>query len=448
MTQNDNFRYYYGQSLINKDTVSEYESILDYIKSHGGSGSGIDADMLDGHDSNDFLLIGQSDAYMPPGFYIGYSTIENKSQPALQFLYSRDIKCNGEYRYMFSNAVGTLKIKQLYDQLLGDNSDTIFTRACNIYTDDNWNYDHEDKLLEAGLCDLELAIYCLLEYENQNKADLEDQINSIRNATLNEEQFNQIQYILHNYLVEFNTYDNEGNITTNKETVLDAGAVNGLRFFLVTQQQYDQYPLAIQEDPRYIFIIKDEVPEGYVTPTTISANSFKPLFKTGMSDNGDYCVMVSVDNGQTYYEAGKFYQSAPNEDGLIPMYIGGETLPIMLADPTTLGDNFFINGAWMREFLSADPSTVGTLDDMIQDRISQFTDRINAIENSLNTLVNNNYEYQSNKLQTGYLNDSIEQYPSSRVVKVEIDDLKAELARLDAKLGEMDQVLTRILGTG
>ena len=55
MTENDNFRYYYGQSLINEEkTVSEYKSILDYIRTHGGSGSGIDADMLDGCDSSDF----------------------------------------------------------------------------------------------------------------------------------------------------------------------------------------------------------------------------------------------------------------------------------------------------------------------------------------------------------------------------------------------------------
>ena len=438
MTQNDNFKYYYGQSLINKDTISEYESILDYIVTHGGSGSGIDADMLDGYDSNDFLLIKDKDMYMPPGFYIGYTTIKNVSEAGSQFLYTRDMKLNGEYRYMFGDGSGTrLKIEKLYEDLLGEGHDSAITVAKTNYIGD-WDIDHENKILNAGLCDLELAINCLLEYENKNKDDLTGQINELRQCIFDPEDFSKLQYILNNYLIECQTYDDEGNLTNNTELVLDAGAVNGLRFFLVTQHQYDQYPEQIRADPRYIFIIRDDIPEGYMTPTTISAGSFKPLFKTD-----GYNILVSVNGGKTYYEAGKLYQWEEDGDGLIPMYIGGETLPTILADPTKLGDNFFINGTWMRNFLSADPSTVGTLEDLIDAQLAGLKDKVDRIEENLN----DKYELKENKITTTLV-DSTVKYPSSHTVMEGLDELQAQIEELEEKIGQIDDLLTGILGTG
>ena len=296
MTQNDNFKYYYGQSLINEDnTVNAYESILDYIKTHGGHESGIDADLLDGHDSHDFLLLTDKDSYMVPGFYIGYSVIENKSEPALQFLYSRDIKLDGEYKYMFvkNNVDGNLKVQDLYNELLVEDGISEIEAAKNRYIGD-WENDQQEKNLNAGLVDLELAIECLSKYGQKTESDLNNQIDEIRQSTLSADQLNKLNYIFNNYLIDCQTYDNEGNLTNTTEMVLDAGAVNGLRFLLVTQEQYDQYPDPIKEDPHYVFIVKDEIPEGYTTPTTISLNSFKPLFK---SDG--YDILVSVDGGRT-----------------------------------------------------------------------------------------------------------------------------------------------------
>ena len=445
MTQNDNFRYYYGQSLINKDTVNEYKSILDYIVAHGGSGSEIDADMLDGHHSTDFLLIEDSENYMKPGFYIGYTPIENQSQMGYQFLYTRDIKLprNSNYLYMFreDNNESSLKVENLYQQLL-DNGSALFNEAKTRYEyDGDWELDHTAYLLNAGLCDLELAINCLLEYEQKNNAELNQRIDDLQELTFETEDFDKLQYILEHYLVDCRLYDENGNITGETETVLDAGAVNGLRFFLVTQQQYDQYPEAIKQNPRYIFIIRDEIPTGYVTPTTISTNSFKPLFK---SDG--YYIYVSIDYGKTYYEAGKLYQFNENDEGFIPMYVGGETLPTLLADPLLLNDNFFINGAWMRNFLGGDPNTTDTLEDIIDAQTAGLRSQVERLSTQINNL-DNTYELQANKI-TDELTSSTTQYPSSYVVMNNVMDLRNQINELKQKLGLIDNALISILGTG
>ncbi len=443
MTQNDNFKYYYGQSLIDKDTVSEYESILDYIVAHGGKGSKIDADMLDGYDSSDFLLVGDSDAYMPPGFYIGYTPIINAVTAGLQFLYARDMKLEGEYSYMFtapsSESTIILKIEQFYDDILGEGQRSPIETAKAQYIGD-WEIDHKNNILNAGLIDLELAIRCLLEYENKNKDELDDQIGQLRELLFDPDDFNKLKYILEHYLVSLPTYDDEGNITNNMEWVLDAGSVNGLRFFLVTQRQYDAYPAAIREDPRYIFIIRDDVPEAYVTPTTISAGSFKPLFKTDGVN-----ILVSVDHGNTYYVAGKLYQFDEDEDGLIPMYVGDNTLPTLLADSTLLGDNFFINGAWMRTFLGTDPTEPPILEDIINNQISTLKATVETLEEGLD----NKYELKSNKEKKSIdTNPSEDKYPSSYAVMANIVELQDQITALQQKIGQIDTLLTGILGTG
>lgn len=439
MTQNDNFRYYYGQSLINKDTVSEYESILDYITTHGGHGSNIDADKLDGHESTEFIFVGD-DVYMPPGFYIGYTPILNQPDEGFQFLGSRDIQLNGIYQYMFDeNGLNAgLKIETFYNELSVDPTPINIAKTNYI---GNWENDHTNNLLNAGLVDLELAINCVLEYGKARTTDLQEQITALIEKSLSENDLDDLHYILDHYLVEFRTYDEDGNLTDNTEKVLDAGAVNGLRFFLVTQQQYDEYPAPIREDPRYVFIIKDDVPEEYITPTTISASSFKPLFKT----DGNH-IMVSINGGATYYIAGNIYQFAEDEDGLIPMYVGDNTLPTLLTDTTILGDNFFINGLWMREFLGSDPNTTNTLEDIIDQQIAGLENRMETlIDNKIANL--NQYELTANKL-TDTLTASSTQYPSSYVVKQNVQTLEEKIQALEDKIGQIDTILTNILGTG
>lgn len=441
MTQNDNFKYYYGQSLINKDTVSEYESIMDYIVAHGGTGSGIDADMLDGHDIGDFLLLNDQDSYMKPGFYIGYTAMENKVSPGLQFLYSRDIKIEKTYEYILAPD----EIGALYQELLGKTeSDVtqIMNKAQTNYGD-SWQVDHNDRLLEAGLSDLELAFNFLLEYEQTKNAEVNNEIDHLKESLLDEEQYNNISYIINNYLSDYRVYDSNGNLTNNTEKVLDAGAVNGLRFFLVTQQQYDQYPPSIKEDPRYIFIIKDNVPQDYVTPTTISASGFKPLFKS----NADGDILVSIDQGATYYDAGDLYQLNPGEDGLIPIYIGNGTLPTILSDPLILNENFFINAAWMREFLGRDPTTTNSLDDIINGQIAGLREDVLRMKERVDEL-DESYELQANKIQGEELVDSIDKYPSSHSVMHSIEALQIQITELNTKLGQIDTILESVLGTG
>lgn len=447
MTQNDNFKYYYGQSLINKDTISEYESIMDYIVGHGGSGSGIDADMLDGHDINDFLLLEDNDSYMPPGFYIGYTPIENQPQAGLQFLYSRDIRFEGEYLYMFEDEDSldnTLKIETFYQELLGEDAQTAFLNAkYRLDYKGDWDYDHSDKVLNAGLCDLELAINCLLEYENKNKNELSDRITELSESTPTAEQYAQIKYLIDNYLVDFRVYDADGNLTNSTEKVLDAGAVNGLRFFLVTQQQYDQYPDPIKNDPRYVFIIRDSVPEDYVTPTTISAGSFRILLNTEGTD-----IKVSSNGGATYYDAGSLYKFDEDDIGLLPMYVDDETLtlPTLLADPLKLGDNFFINGLWMRNFLGGDPNTTDTLDNIIEQQMAGLKSQVESLQTQLNNL-DNSYEVKVNKL-TDSLVDDTNKYPSSHVVMASIVELQEQITTLQNQIGQIDSALHSILGTG
>lgn len=450
MTENDNFRYYYGQSLINEEkTVSEYKSILDYIKTHGGSGSGIDADMLDGYDSSDFLLR-SDDTYMPAGFYIGYTSIMNSDTEGEQFLDTRDIEFTNkgqQYEYMFNTDLENT-INDKLNSTTSVSLEDILTNAKNNYYGD-WEVDHQNQSLNAGLFDLESTISYALAYMKMNNNLLQSEIDSL--PVFDSATFDKLQTIADNNVRDFYVYDENGNVDrTRTEQLLDAGAVNGLRFILATQEQYEQYPAAIRENPYYIFIIRDEVPDGYVKPTTISAGGFKPLFKADGKD-----LMVSVDDGLTYYKAGNLYQSEAGEEGLIPVYNGNESLPTMLAD-SSLGDAALINLEWMENFLSG---LLGQNDKIEEASLNNILDkRLDSLEKGLADCeakilnFNNVYQLVENKRTSDITNIQSENseitYPTMSTIVSITTTLQSQIEDLNNKIGQLDELLSGILGTG
>ena len=450
MTENDNFRYYYGQSLINEEkTVSEYKSILDYITAHGGSGSGIDADMLDGYDSSDFLLR-SDDTYMPAGFYIGYTSIMNSDTEGEQFLDTRDIEFTNkgqQYEYMFNTDLENTINDKLNSTTSVSLEDILINAKNNYYGD--WEVDHQNQSLNAGLFDLESTISYALAYMKMNNNLLQSEIDSL--PVFNSETFDKLQTIADNNVRDFYVYDENGNIDrTRTEQLLDAGAVNGLRFILATQEQYEQYPTAIRENPYYIFIIRDEVPDGYIKPTTISAGGFKPLFKADGKD-----LMVSVDDGLTYYKAGNLYQSEAGEEGLIPVYNGNESLPTMLAD-SSLGDAALINLEWMENFLSGllgqnDKIEEASLNNILDKRLDSLEKGLAACEAKMLNF-NNVYQLVENKRTSDIDNIQSESsditYPTMSTIVSITTTLKSQIEELDYRIGQLDEILSAILGKG
>lgn len=448
MTENDNFRYYYGQSLINEEkTVSEYKSILDYIKTHGGSGSGIDADMLDGYDSSDFLLR-SDDTYMPAGFYIGYTSIMNSDTEGEQFLDTRDIEFTNkgqQYEYMFNTDLENT-INDKLNSTTSVSLEDILTNAKNNYYGD-WEVDHQNQSLNAGLFDLESTISYALAYMKMNNNLLQSEIDNL--PVFDSETFDKLQTIADNNVRNFYVYDENGNIDrTHTEQLLDAGAVNGLRFILATQEQYEQYPTAIRENPYYIFIIRDEVPDGYIKPTTISAGGFKPLFKADGKD-----LMVSVDDGLTYYKAGNLYQSEAGEEGLIPVYNGNGTLPKMLTN-SSLGDAALINLGWMENFLSGsiDPDKFekASLKTILDNQLNPLEARLSACEAKILNL-NDTYQLVENKRTNNdikNIEDSEITYPTMSTIASITATLKSQIEELDNRIGQLDEILSAILGKG
>ena len=451
MTENDNFRYYYGQSLINEEkTVSEYKSILDYIRTHGGSGSGIDADMLDGCDSSDFLLR-SDDTYMPAGFYIGYTSIMNSDTEGEQFLDTRDIEFTNkgqQYEYMFNTDLENTINDKLNSTTSVSLEDILINAKNNYYGD--WEVDHQNQSLNAGLFDLESTISYALAYMKMNNNLLQSEIDSL--PVFDSETFDKLQTIADNNVRDFYVYDENGNVDrTRTEQLLDAGAVNGLRFILATQEQYEQYPTAIRENPYYIFIIRDEVPDGYVKPTTISAGGFKPLFKADGKD-----LMVSVDDGLTYYKAGNLYQSEAGEEGLIPVYNGNGTLPKMLTN-SSLGDAALINLGWMESFLSelldsnADETVENVhLKNILKRQLNPLEARLSACEAKILNL-NDTYQLVENKRTNNdikNIEDSEITYPTMSTIASITATLKSQIEELDHRIGRLDELLEGILGTG
>ena len=451
MTENDNFRYYYGQSLINEEkTVSEYKSILDYIRTHGGSGSGIDADMLDGYDSSDFLLR-SDDTYMPAGFYIGYTSIMNSDTEGEQFLDTRDIEFTNkgqQYEYMFNTDLENTINDKLNSTTSVSLEDILINAKNNYYGD--WEIDHQNQSLNAGLFDLESTISYALAYMKMNNNRLQSEIDSL--PVFDSETFDKLQKIVDNHIRDFYVYDENGNVDrTRTEQLLDAGAVNGLRFILATQEQYDKYPATIRENPYYIFIIRDEVPDEYIKPTTISAGAFKPLFKADGKN-----LMVSVNDGLTYYKAGNLYQLEPGEEGLIPVYNGNETLPKMLID-SSLGDAALINLGWMENFLSG---LLGQNDKIEEASLNNILDkRLNSLEKGLADceakILNFNkiYELVENKEDSDINNinkieDPEVKYPTINTIASITATLKSQIEELDHRIGQLDELLEGILGTG
>ena len=453
MTENDNFRYYYGQSLINEEkTVSEYKSILDYITKHGGSGSRIDADMLDGYDSSDFLLR-SDDTYMPAGFYIGYTSIMNSDTEGEQFLDTRDIEFTNkgqQYEYMFNTDLENT-INDKLNSTTSVSLEDILTNAKNNYYGD-WEVDHQNQSLNAGLFDLESTISYALAYMKMNNNLLQSEIDNL--PVFDSETFDKLQTIADNNVRNFYVYDENGNVDrTRTEQLLDAGAVNGLRFILATQEQYEQYPAAIRENPYYIFIIRDEVPDGYVKPTTISAGGFKPLFKADGKD-----LMVSVDDGLTYYKAGNLYQSEAGEEGLIPVYNGNGTLPKMLTN-SSLGDAALINLGWMENFLSelldsdADETVENVrLKNILNRQLNPLEKKISECETKISNF-NKIYELVENKEDSDINNiNKIEdpeiKYPTINTIASITATLKSQIEELDNRIGQLDEILSAILGKG
>lgn len=451
MTENDNFRYYYGQSLINEEkTVSEYKSILDYITGHGGSGSGIDADMLDGYDSSDFLLR-SDDTYMPTGFYIGYTSIMNSDTEGEQFLDTRDIEFANkgqQYEYMFNTDLENT-INDKLNSTTSVSLEDILTNAKNNYYGD-WEIDHQNQSLNAGLFDLESTISYALAYMKMNNNRLQNEIDNL--SIFDSETFDKLQKIVDNHIRDFYVYDENGNVDrTRTEQLLDAGAVNGLRFILATQEQYEKYPAAIRENPYYIFIIRDEVPDEYIKPTTISAGAFKPLFKADGKN-----LMVSVNDGLTYYKAGNLYQLEPGKEGLIPVYNGNETLPKMLID-SSLGDAALINLKWLKDFLSGllgpnDKVEEARLETILNGQLNSLSSletRLSACEAKFSTL-NNTYQLIENKRTSDITNieSSDITYPTMSTIASITATLKSQIEELDHRIGQLDELLEGILGTG
>ena len=441
MTENDNFRYYYGQSLINEEkTVSEYKSILDYITGHGGSGSGIDADMLDGYDSSDFLLRSDN-TYMPAGFYIGYTSIMNSDTEGEQFLDTRDIEFKNkgqQYEYMFNTDLENTINDKLNSTTSVSLEDILINAKNNYYGD--WEVDHQNQSLNAGLFDLESTISYALAYMKMNNNLLQSEIDNL--SIFDSDTFDKLQTIVDNNIRDFYVYDENGNVDrTRTEQLLDAGAVNGLRFILATQEQYEQYPA----------VIRDEIPDGYVKPTTISAGGFKPLFKANGKD-----LMVSVNDGLTYYKAGNLYQLEADGEGLIPVYNGSEALPAMLTDDS-LGDAALINLKWMENFLSGllgpnDKVEEARLETILNGQLNSLSSletRLSACEAKFSTL-NNTYQLIENKRTSDITNiqSSDITYPTMSTIASITENLQSQIEDLNNKIGQLDELLSGILGTG
>ena len=155
----------------------------------------------------------------------------------------------------------------------------------------------------------------------------------------------------------------------------------------------------------------------------------------------------------TYYKAGNLYQLEPGEEGLIPVYNGNETLPKMLID-SSLGDAALINLKWLKDFLSGlvDPDKLeeARLETILNEQLNPLEARLSACETRLLNF-NNIYQLVENKRTNNdikNIEDSEITYPTMSTIASITATLKSQIEELDHRIGQLDDLLEGILGTG
>lgn len=266
----DGNKRYLGDVFINPDNY-EYQKqfFKDIIESYQWKyGGNFDASTLQGKSSSDFASIEQgnkADSAILTPLLIGKTDILNTSDP----------------QYILSDAI-------------------------KIDKDDDSSVIPYDNLTSVEYIDL------ISWFDSLNtKATLSEMLYTLYNKTIeitdnkvNNEEFerleSQFQTIEDNISQVFETFTDENNEEVVK---FNANLVNGLRFRLITQEDYDNLSDNERTYWRNIFIIKDpgDIPPDYEDPMQwpltegyeFRINDNKIQFKNTLSDNwGDVCTLT------------------------------------------------------------------------------------------------------------------------------------------------------------
>lgn len=169
-------------------------------------------------------------------------------------------------------------------------------------------------------------------YNNLVNDDVTDALESIFNNTINIRDVLQDGINTKANNTEFQNFKNLVSTvfeiyTENDEQVVkvDADSVNGLRFRLITQEDYDNLPQADKEYWRNIFIIRDNIPADYEDPMTwdlsdgyvFGINDGFLQFKNEMSDEWEtICSLEDLFEGAGLLDIIKDYIE-DNQDYII-----------------------------------------------------------------------------------------------------------------------------------
>ncbi len=272
MPEQGNKKFYIGDVVVNEDNEKYQRQFFeDVIKTFFGHGNGLDADTVDGYHAYCFATAEQgrkADNSLQSPLSIGTKTnLRNITETGYQWIWDEGIKINQDF--IQDDIIKTFKklnIGRFEDYFAGKTED-------DLNEGPNSAYATNLEIILPG-------IWKILQKQLEGKVDKKEGYDLSQND-FTDEYKNKVDI----FSKSIKTIKCEEGI---EKQVLDADAVNGLQFFLVTQEQYDALADVYKNCWQNIYILVDETPDGYESPALCT-------FKSG------YEFMIQ--NCQMYYKS-------------------------------------------------------------------------------------------------------------------------------------------------
>lgn len=324
---NENNKRYVGEVYIDGKSDQLLQRFLtNLFDSYNGEDKGFIADMLDNWHLQDILeYVNTQDATKLDTITIGH-TIFSVLDPS-KFLQASDVI----YNNFKDEETSTSWITFLRNKYATEGNTDLLER------EDSTGLSNEDDYL---LYDILLDIYYVLDFKKVDKSlfdalqvaheELEEKHNQLRL------EFEDFKDKFSGVLQEIEIVDEEGNTRTS--TFLNAQLINGFQIIPITQAKYDALPNKTKNFWRYIYIIRDNIPEDYDPP--IQFDLLKHIsFEFSQTDE---CI---------YYHNG--ISDEPIFLCSLKDLLRGANFDQMMYDYITNNDNIIYNANSLKESLKA-----------------------------------------------------------------------------------------------
>ena len=441
MPEQGNKKYYIGDVVVNEDNEKYQRQFFeDIIKTFFGHGNGLDADTVDGYHAYCFATVEQgkkADNALQSPLSIGTETnLKNSTETGYQWISDEGIKIHKDF--IQDDIIKTFKklnIGNLEDYFGGK-------------TEEELN-EGMNSAFHTNLSVILPGIWRILQKQFENTVYKREGYDLSQNDFTDE------------YKAKIDIFGNKIKTIQCEEgiekQILDADAVNGLQFFLVTQAQYDALTDYQKNYWRNVFILVDETPEGYESPALCTfksgydfkIESCKMLYKPTQAK--EWNVMYDFDSLQTVFDCHVMKslskQNAPsldNKDYLNYPFISSELIPKFVNSIECKGTyNSEAIDITFDETTNSDSklSTVNifklykTISDFFNDKIKTLNNSISTLRSDFTTF-KNDINTNFNTFKTNITNDLTkfkQDVSVTYATKTELSEIQKSLSSLITK---------------